>query len=84
MNMSIQVEFCGRRVYGSVSNCFFANWTNLPWCTGRVNGVYKEEGTGYAKNEVSSLINKLGSTYFCNDEKGINDGYPVLKWQNEK
>ena len=33
---------------------------------------------------LKGMINELGSDYFEEDKYNINDGFPVLKWENEK
>jgi len=33
---------------------------------------------------LKTYVEKLGADYFTEDIKGINDGYPILKWELEK
>lgn len=36
------------------------------------------------EEELKGMITELGADYFEEDKYNINDGFPVLKWENEK
>ena len=67
----------------SVSSCFYSTWKTPNWPNGANCSIQSGKFVGFAENEISSLSSKLDITYFENDINGINQGYPVLKWQNE-
>lgn len=33
---------------------------------------------------LKGMVSELGADYFEEDKYNINDGFPVLKWENEK
>ena len=33
---------------------------------------------------LKGMISQLGANYFEEDKYNINDGFPVLKWENER
>ena len=62
-----------------------AHYVNSFYLTGTVSGEspkYGVTGLGTAKtaDELKALASELGSS-FAADTKGLNDGYPILKWQ---
>ena len=62
-----------------------AHYVNSFYLTGTVSGEspkYGVTGLGTAKtaDELKALVSELGSS-FAADTKGLNDGYPILKWQ---
>ena len=62
-----------------------AHYVNSFYLTGTVSGEspkYGITGLGTAKtaDELKALASELGSS-FAADTKGLNDGYPILKWQ---
>lgn len=62
-----------------------AHYVNSFYLTGTVSGEspkYGITGLGTAKtaDELKTLASELGSS-FAADTKGLNDGYPILKWQ---
>lgn len=62
-----------------------AHYVNSFYLTGTVSGEspkYGITGLGTAKtaDELRALASELGSS-FAADTKGLNDGYPILKWQ---
>lgn len=62
-----------------------AHYVNSFYLTGTVSGEspkYGVTGLGTAKtaDELKALASELGSS-FAADTKGLNGGYPVLKWQ---
>lgn len=62
-----------------------AHYVNGFYLTGTVSGEspkYGVTGLGTAKtaDELKALASELGSS-FAADTKGLNDGYPILKWQ---
>ena len=62
-----------------------AHYVNSFYLTGTVSGEspkYGITGLGTAKTaeELKALASELGSS-FAADTKGLNDGYPILKWQ---
>ncbi len=62
-----------------------AHYVNSFYLTGTVSGEspkYGITGLGTAKtaDELRALASELGSS-FAGDTKGLNDGYPILKWQ---
>lgn len=62
-----------------------AHYVNSFYLTGTVSGEspkYGITGLGTAKtaDELKALTSELGSS-FAADTKGLNDGYPILKWQ---
>ena len=62
-----------------------AHYVNSFYLTGIVSGEspkYGVTGLGTAKtaDELKALASELGSS-FAADTKGLNDGYPILKWQ---
>lgn len=62
-----------------------AHYVNSFYLTGTVSGEspkYGVTGLGTAKtaDELKTLASELGSS-FAADTKGLNDGYPILKWQ---
>ena len=62
-----------------------AHYVNSSYLTGTVSGEspkYSVTGLGTAKtaDELKALASELGSS-FAADTKGLNDGYPILKWQ---
>lgn len=67
--------------HGSISKAYYADWYQVNWGLGTSTSGYK--GTSFNKSYIPSLASSLGSNYFTNDTKGINDGYPILKWELE-
>lgn len=62
-----------------------AHYVNSFYLTGTVSGEspkYGVTGLGTAKtaDELKALASELGSS-FAADTKGLNNGYPILKWQ---
>ena len=62
-----------------------AHYVNSFYLTGTVSGEspkYGVTGLGTAKtaDELKALASELGSS-FAADTKGLNGGYPILKWQ---
>ena len=62
-----------------------AHYVNSFYLTGTVSGEspkYSVTGLGTAKtaDELKALASELGSS-FAADTKGLNGGYPILKWQ---
>lgn len=52
--------------------------------TGRFGGQSTVNGCNwFNENGIDGLPSKLGTTYFTSDTKGINNGYPILKWELE-
>ena len=35
------------------------------------------------EDALKGMIEQLGADYFEEDKNNINDGFPVLKWENE-
>ena len=71
----------GHHTTGNLSNAYYADWIDCNWAYGYGSGTLG--CTSFGKDEISGLPAKLGSTYFTNDTKGINNGYPILKWELE-
>lgn len=63
------------------SNCYSTTTLQL---SGGSNGgsVSVSGGTNY-ENNITELITLLGNE-FENDDYNLNNGYPVLKWQNDE
>lgn len=69
--------------YAYIDNCYYLNtsynigynhWTRSPNVSSPVyTGLVTEQ-------QLKSYANNLGDK-FCTDTKGINSGYPILKWQ---
>lgn len=59
-----------------------------------VGGQHRKEGLGNSgsatnsarvtEDELKGMMSQLGNEYFEEDKYNINDGFPVLKWENEK
>ncbi len=75
---------CGEDTYATtISNCYYLN-------TIQYNGVYKENSSivnidiksisSSQKQELLSDLNKNGNNSWKNDDKNINNGYPILNW----
>lgn len=61
-----------------VINCYCLEESRpIPW----ENGTNYNNFTIYlTNNEMKEATSKLGEA-FCSDNEGINNGYPILKWQ---
>lgn len=71
----------GRHFRGTLDNIYYANWNTTNWVAG--TNTNSSKCYSFNKDEILGLPAKLGSTYFTNDTKGINNGYPILKWELE-
>ena len=40
--------------------------------------------TKVTEDTLKGYANNLGTEYFTEDDIGINDGFPILKWEKEK
>ena len=87
--------YSGGKVVGTGGNASYvgglspdktaAHYVNSFYLTGTVSGEspkYGVTGLGTAKtaDELKALASELGSS-FAADTKGLNGGYPILKWQ---
>ena len=73
----------GRTNWVEVSDTHFGNWTNIYWGVGVDNTSTDDFNYGLTRAEFNSSENWLNTTYFTNDTKGINNGFPILKWELE-
>ncbi len=72
---------------GILSNLFFINTAGPEWgCGTNITEYGLEEANGSSEETLKGLTYKLNGEQnpkpWKEDEKNINDGYPILSWQN--
>lgn len=71
-------------IVGEANNSSFNNcwWTSINPGNG-YRGNYTESAK-VTEDVLKGYVNNLGADYFTEDDIGINDGFPILKWEKEK
>lgn len=64
---------------GSNSTCVSCWWTSELDCTG-FGGDYSYSKK-ITEEQLKGYVNNLGAEYFTADTTGINNGFPILKWE---
>ncbi len=77
----------GSKVGSIAGECKNSSFTSCWWTTPNAGNGYRGSYSNSAKvteEDLKGYMTKLGEDYFKQDETGINDGFPILKWQEEK
>ena len=75
------------RVGSVIGNCYGSSIANCWWTSTPGSRGFSGSESNCAKVTEEALkgyVNKLGTDYFTEDDIGINDGFPILKWEKEK
>lgn len=69
----------GEAIDSGFNNCW---WTTSNPGNGRA-GSYTASAK-VTEDTLKGYVNNLGAEYFTEDDIGINDGFPILKWEKER
>jgi len=69
----------GQAAGSSISNCW---WTSAN--AGLGNSGSMTASAKVTEDTLKGYVNNLGTEYFTEDDIGINDGFPILKWEKER
>ena len=64
-----------------ISNCYYLSTIGIGGVSGAdTEGTISKTKSEFLSNSMTQLLN-INSSYFKNDTKNINNGYPILLWQ---
>ncbi len=70
----------GEAINSGFNNCW---WTTSNPGNGRSGSYDTEISSKVTEETLKGYVNNLGSDYFTEDDIGINEGFPILKWEKE-